>query len=495
MRRLWMICLTSSLVSALAQNPPTPELGLDINAQGAAVVAQGWPMLIRTAIISADGQLVTIGLKNGPWTQALGLTIADQNGKPQTWPVQLVPTSSTSLSLSGITNNEAVWLVAPGDTLAIPIGTYSASVTLDTTFGATDGSWIGTLRSKGASVQLQVEPASLTSEQEAAKYLAIAAYSELRGDKQGAGAALDTLISHQPDSLQAYYEKGDLQSADGDYKNALSSYQEGLNKFLARNPHPPEPITLLVQPILDATAQLAAQQLPANSVTSVSPGNTLPVIAADSIVNAYGAGLAKTPTNSSGPLSTTLGGTSVSIKDSTGKTAAAQLFFAGPGQVNFAAPAGLALGAATVTLKPSDGTTHTGSVKIVDVQPGLFTSNAAGLIAGNIIRTTSSGHQTTENLYTLDGSGNVVAAPVNISQDQVFLAFYCTGIRHASASKVSVIIGDVKLPVTFAGAQGSFVGLDQVNVQLPATLAGSGDVPLVLMVEGHQSNTARITIQ
>jgi uncharacterized protein (TIGR03437 family) len=36
---------------------------------------------------------------------------------------------------------------------------------------------------------------------------------------------------------------------------------------------------------------------------------------------------------------------------------------------------------------------------------------------------------------------------------------------------------------------------DQVNVQLPASLAGRGDVPVILSVTGKQANTARLTFQ
>ena len=37
---------------------PSLEIGLDVNADTDAVVAQGWPLLIRAAVISPDGQPV-----------------------------------------------------------------------------------------------------------------------------------------------------------------------------------------------------------------------------------------------------------------------------------------------------------------------------------------------------------------------------------------------------------------------------------------------------
>jgi uncharacterized protein (TIGR03437 family) len=53
----------------------------------------------------------------------------------------------------------------------------------------------------------------------------------------------------------------------------------------------------------------------------------------------------------------------------------------------------------------------------------------------------------------------------------------------------------------FAGAQGSFAGLDQVNVLLQQpgsfTLKGvvTGEVDLVLTVDGQTANTVRINIK
>jgi uncharacterized protein (TIGR03437 family) len=218
------------------------------------------------------------------------------------------------------------------------------------------------------------------------------------------------------------------------------------------------------------------------------------MFAPDSIVNAYGPGLANSIASASGSLSTALGGTTVTITDSKGASALAPLFYVSPAQVNYAAPASLALGPATVAVKSGDGSTHNGSVTIVDVQPAVFTSNAAGLVAGSILRVTDSG-QVSQNLYALDGANNVIPAPVDVSKDQVYLIFYATGIRRAPLVQVTVSIGGVSVPVTYAGTQGVFIGLDQVNVQLPASLAGRGDVPIILSVAGKQANTARMTFK
>lgn len=322
------------------------------------------------------------------------------------------------------------------------------------------------------------------------KYLAFAAYARLRGDTKGVGLALDTLIAHQPAILEAQVEKADLLADGGDYAEALALYQQALATFQAANPKAAEPLTLFTRKIDAVSAKIAG----AGSVTSVAPGSTDPVFAPDSIVDAYGSGLANTTLLASVSLSTALGGTTVTITDSKGTSVLAPLFYVSPAQVNNAAPASLALGQATVTVKSGDGSTRNGPATIVDVQPAVFTFNTGGLVAGSIVRATDSG-QVVENIYAVDGAGNVVAAPVDVSKGQVYMVFYATGIRRAPESQVTVSIGGVNVPVAYSGTQGFFTGLDQVNVQLPASLAGRGDVPVILSVAGKIANPARMTFK
>jgi uncharacterized protein (TIGR03437 family) len=58
-----------------------------------------------------------------------------------------------------------------------------------------------------------------------------------------------------------------------------------------------------------------------------------------------------------------------------------------------------------------------------------------------------------------------------------------------------VSIGGVNSEVLYAGEQGAFVGLDQLNLRLPRSLAGRGEVDVVLMVDGRAANTVRINVR
>jgi len=79
------------------------------------------------------------------------------------------------------------------------------------------------------------------------------------------------------------------------------------------------------------------------------------------------------------------------------------------------------------------------------------------------------------------------------SGSQVYLVLYGTGIRgRGGLSAVSLSIGGVAGTVTFGGPQGDFPGLDQLDVLVPASLAGVGEVDLKLTVDGLAANTVRI---
>src|SRR5579863_3692998 len=117
----------------------------------------------------------------------------------------------------------------------------------------------------------------------------------------------------------------------------------------------------------------------ANSLTVVSSASDFQPVAPASIVTAFGsdvATLVSSATSATWPVS--LGGTTVSIKDSGGVARPAAISFVSPGQVNFQIPAQTAVGPATVTITSSDETVSTGAVLVAAVGPGLFAANGNG---------------------------------------------------------------------------------------------------------------------
>ncbi|MFN7944200.1 MAG: hypothetical protein U0Z53_02390 [Blastocatellia bacterium] len=225
-------------------------------------------------------------------------------------------------------------------------------------------------------------------------------------------------------------------------------------------------------------------------------------LASESIVSAFGSGLAPgTQSATALPLPLSLLNTSVVVKDSAGAERAAPLFFVSPTQINYQLPPGTATGKATVTVLSGDGAAATGSVNVTSIAPGLFSADASGqgLAAALVLRTPSSGPQTWQPVGEFDRLLNrFVPLPVDPGSDTetAHLILYGIGIRaRSSLAAVSATIAGITVPVDFAGAQGSLVGLDQINVVLPKTLKGKGEVEVVLIVDGIAANPVRITIR
>jgi uncharacterized protein (TIGR03437 family) len=235
-------------------------------------------------------------------------------------------------------------------------------------------------------------------------------------------------------------------------------------------------------------------------VPSISPAasQSVAAVAPGGLAFAFGQNLATgTPGEIVGPAPTSFDATSVSIVDAAGKTSAAPLLFVSPWQLTFQVPAGVAPGTAQVKVTAA-GTTQTASnIQVATVAPALFTLNGLGLAAATAIRVSAGGTQTVEPAYTLNSSGSFFASPINMgaATDQVYLVLYGTGLQAAGTSGVTVTVGGINAPVLYAGSQGAFTGVDQVNVQLPAALAGKGNVNVQLTAAGKAANAVQVTIQ
>jgi hypothetical protein len=116
-----------------------------------------------------------------------------------------------------------------------------------------------------------------------------------------------------------------------------------------------------------------------------------------------------------------------------------------------------------------------------------------------VVRARPGEPQEIENAFRCElGPVSCVPEPIDVGlpPEEVFLILFGTGIRGAaSPADMSVRIGGVAVEITFAGPQSQFAGLDQVNVRLPRTLAGQGQVELNLSVNGKIANTVLVNIR
>jgi uncharacterized protein (TIGR03437 family) len=237
---------------------------------------------------------------------------------------------------------------------------------------------------------------------------------------------------------------------------------------------------------------------PVNRPVTLSAASGTAPVAPGSIVSIYGTNLASTGAQATLPLPFTLAGASVTITDDNGSQAAMPLFYAGPQQINAQIPSGVNSGAAVLTIStPSGGVQST--VMLATVAPGLISANGdgKGAPAAQVVATHADGTQTFGYAFNC-ASGTCTTAPIGFgsASDQTALVLYGTGIRNRVAlSDVVVQIGAQSLPAFYAGAAPTYVGLDQVNVQLPRSLAGSGTVNLSVSVAGTVSNVLTVAFQ
>jgi uncharacterized protein (TIGR03437 family) len=239
------------------------------------------------------------------------------------------------------------------------------------------------------------------------------------------------------------------------------------------------------------------------AVASVSAASFAgPTLVSEAIVAAFGVGLANT-TQAAGslPLPVELAGTRLLVRDSAGIERAAPLFFVAPTQVNYQMPPGLAPGLASVTVMNTGNAVAFGAVQLAAVAPGLFAANAngQGVAAAVALRIKSDGAQSFEPIAQFDSAQQrYVARPLELGPagERFFVLLFGTGVRHLSAlTEVRVTLGGVAAAVSYAGAQGDLAGLDQVNLEVPRSLAGRGEIELVLRAAGRTANAVTVSVR
>jgi uncharacterized protein (TIGR03437 family) len=219
----------------------------------------------------------------------------------------------------------------------------------------------------------------------------------------------------------------------------------------------------------------SARPIVATSAASFSADAITP----ETIATVFGTGLATTsmPAGSL-PLPTELAGTKVRVNG-----IPAPLFFVSSGQINFLVPPEVLTGSAVVEILSGDNTLSRGVINLASAAPTLFTTNSSGSGAPAALATKDGVN------YTAAGNPDGSPRPVDAND---FLILFGTGFRRASTASIKITIGGKAAPVFFAGAQGGFAGLDQINTQIPTGI--SGEVDLVVSINSRVANGVRLKV-
>lgn len=226
-------------------------------------------------------------------------------------------------------------------------------------------------------------------------------------------------------------------------------------------------------------------------IQNLSTASGYPRLGIGSFAAAYGTNLAATTaTAADSNFPATLGGVGVAITDSAGVTRAAPIQYVSPGQVNYLVPAGSAPGIATVTIGKSSG-----SAQIDSVGTGLYSVNGT-IAAATAALYAPDGTITPVNVFQCNPACTSVPMSVGNAGAVLVVTLYGTGFRNvASAANASLTIGGVQAQILYLGAQPTYPGLDQVNMVVPRSLAGAGEVPTVLTVNGQTANAVTLNVQ
>ena len=193
------------------------------------------------------------------------------------------------------------------------------------------------------------------------------------------------------------------------------------------------------------------------------------------------------------PLPTTLGDTSVTFNN-----IAAPLFFVSGTQINAQVPFELMTGTGSVTVQVKRGseTSTAQPIGVAAVSPGVFTLNEQGTGDGAILHA-GNFQPVSESAPALPGE---------------FLLIFCTGLglvqpevqsgqiaptAEPLARTVStplVNIAGLPAQVSFSGLAPGFVGLYQVNVQVPLGVP-PGTQEVEIIINNVPANTVTIPVQ
>lgn len=111
-------------------------------------------------------------------------------------------------------------------------------------------------------------------------------------------------------------------------------------------------------------------------------------------------------------------------------------------------------------------------------------SSGSGAAAGSFVRVLPNQTQQRGDLFTCDNGGCAVnRVAFGGAQNQLVLEIYGTGFHDPGLpGNLRVYLGGREVPVEFAGPHATFVGLDQLNIKVPADIERNADLDLYLWV-------------
>ena len=213
-------------------------------------------------------------------------------------------------------------------------------------------------------------------------------------------------------------------------------------------------------------------------------------ITAGAWTTAFGTFAGVTATTAPGfPLPKTLGNVTVSV-DGTD----APVYFVNDSQINFLTPASTAPGLKTLKVTTAGGSFET-NIQILSAAPGLFTKSTdtppkGAVLNQNSTENTDSNRAVQGEVVQIYGTG---PGGFNASVDDG--AGPPSDPLTTTTSTPQVFIGGVEAELQFSGLAPGLPGVWQVNAFVPTEPFITGKVPVVVYMDGVDSNEVFIFVQ
>lgn len=212
-------------------------------------------------------------------------------------------------------------------------------------------------------------------------------------------------------------------------------------------------------------------------------------IAAGSWATLFGTFAGVTQTTGTTPVGTDLGGVTIKVAE-----IAAPVYFVSATQINFIIPAAAPAGVQAIQVKIGSATID-GTIRILSAAPGIFTQDAAtppkgAVLNQNFTLNTSTNVALRGDVVQIYGSG-----PGAFSNPVVDGAAASSTVLNGTKSTPQVFIGGVQAEVQFSGLAPNFAALWQLNVKVPTQSFITGRVPVIVYVDGVNSNEVTIFVQ
>ncbi len=230
MQRCWLL----ALIFCTSAAAPQPRAVLNVVSGSASAHYRGWPLVFSIALEHPDGararyagETVTplnIAVPSGSWARLVKLVVRNAQGEVQSWPIQLVTSVGSSLTLDS-NNSGRLSVILPGSaTMNLSPGTYRLRLWVDTRTGATEASWKGVATDE-MEIQLQGEPTVLSARQRCDKGYVSAMFHEAQGQLSQAISVLDTTLAGAPDEILCLAARAELAAMMGRTYEAIDFYK------------------------------------------------------------------------------------------------------------------------------------------------------------------------------------------------------------------------------------------------------------------------------